>query len=104
MPILAKNKKAHFDYQLIETYEAGLVLFGHEVKAAKSGQVSLTGSYIIWKNIDSQPELYLTKAQISLYSLAGRIDDYNPQRDRKILLNKSEINRLIGKTKEAGLT
>ncbi len=104
MPILAKNKRASFDYQLIEKYEAGLVLFGQEVKAAKAGQVNLSGAYISWKKDKGQAELYLIKAQISPYQLAGKLDDYNPQRDRKLLLSKKELNHLIGKTQTAGLT
>lgn len=104
MPILAKNKRASFDYELIEKYEAGLMLLGHEVKAVKDGQVNLSGAYIAWKNINNKSELYLVKAQISPYRLAGKLDDYNPKRDRKLLLNKSEISHLIGKTKQTGLT
>jgi len=104
MPILAKNKRANFDYELIEKYEAGLMLLGHEVKAAKDGHVNLSGAYVSWKNNNNKSELYLVKAQISPYRLAGKLDDYNPKRDRKLLLNKSEISHLIGKTKQAGLT
>ncbi len=104
MPILAKNKRAHFDYELIETYEAGLMLLGHEVKAVKDGQVNLSGAYIAWKNKNNKSELYLVKAQISQYKFAGNLNDYNPKRDRKLLLNKREINHLIGKTQESGLT
>ncbi|MFA5753993.1 MAG: SsrA-binding protein, partial [Patescibacteria group bacterium] len=59
MPLLAQNKKANFDYQILETYEAGLVLFGHEVKAARAGQVSLKGSFISVRTKNGQPELYL---------------------------------------------
>jgi SsrA-binding protein len=104
MPILAKNKRANFDYHLLEKYEAGLVLFGQEVKSAKAGQANLSGSYIIWKKEKKEPELYLIKAQISPYRLAGKLLDYNPQRDRKLLLTKKELNQLIGKTQTAGLT
>lgn len=104
MPTLAKNKRANFDYELIEKYEAGLMLLGHEVKAVKDGQVNLSGSYISWKNKQRKYELYLVKAQISPYRFAGSLDDYNPKRDRKLLLNKKEINYLIGKTQETGLT
>jgi SsrA-binding protein len=104
MPTLAKNKRANFDYQLIETYEAGLMLLGHEVKAVKAGQVNLSGSYVSWKNKNNKSELYLVKAQISPYKFAGNLEDYDPKRDRKLLLNKREINHLIGKTQESGLT
>lgn len=104
MSILAKNKRAYFDYQIIEKFEAGLVLFGHEVKAAKDGQVNLSGSYLVWKKNNNKSELYLIKAKIALYRLAGKVDDYNTERDRKILLNKTEINYLLGKSQISGLT
>lgn len=104
MSILAKNKRAYFDYQIIEKFEAGLVLFGHEVKAAKDGQVNLSGSYLVWKKNNNKSELYLIKAKIALYRLAGKINDYNTERDRKILLNKTEINYLLGKSQISGLT
>ncbi len=104
MSILAKNKRAYFDYQIVEKFEAGIILLGHEVKAVKSGQVNLSGAYLVWKKNNNKSELYLIKAKIALYRLAGRIEDYNPERDRKILLNKTEINYLLGKSQVSGLT
>ncbi len=104
MPTLAKNKRASFDYELIEKYEAGLMLLGHEVKSAKDGQINLSGSYVSWKKQKDKNELFLVKAQISPYKFAGKLEDYNPKRDRKLLLNKKEINYLLGKTQQAGLT
>ena len=100
MKILAENKRANFDYELLETYEAGLVLYGHEVKAIRTGHVSLIGSYAVNKG----NEFYLINALISPYQSANTAKDYDPQRSRKLLLKKSEIKSLIGKSRVKGLT
>ncbi|MDO9399459.1 MAG: SsrA-binding protein SmpB [bacterium] len=106
MPVLAVNKRAHFDYEVLETFEAGMVLFGHEVKAVKNGQINLIGSYVVFKKLAGKilPELYLINAHISQYKYASSLTEYNPTRSRKILLKKKEIRRLIDKTREVGLT
>ncbi len=104
MPVLAINKKASFDFQLLEKYEAGLVLFGHEVKALRGGQASLKGSFISIRTKNGISELYLIGAQISPYKQAGPMPDYNQTRERKLLLKKQEIPHLLGKNKEEGLT
>ncbi len=104
MPVLALNKKASFDYQLLDTYEAGLVLFGHEVKAIRASQVSLKGSYISLRTTQGHPELYLINCQVSPYKQAGPLPDYDQKRPRKLLLKKDELRRLVGKKKEEGLT
>jgi len=98
--ILTENKKAYFDYEILEKFEAGLVLIGQEVKSIKTGKVSLRGSYVVLKN----EEAYLIGANIPPYQPKNAPADYNPERSRKLLLNKSEIKHLIGKTKEKGLT
>lgn len=100
MKILAENKKVGYDYKILETHEAGLVLYGHEVKAIKTGRVSLAGSYVVSKD----NEFYLINALISPYQPANTPKDYDPQRSRKLLLKKSEISSLIGKSKAKGLT
>lgn len=100
MPTLATNPRAKFDYHILETFEAGLVLFGHEVKAIKNNQMSLKGSYITIKN----EEAWLINAQVSLYQPKNIPDDYDPIRTRKLLLNKKEIKSLIGRIKQRGLT
>lgn len=100
MKILAENRRANFDYETIEAHEAGLVLFGFEVKAIKSGHVNLLGAYVISKG----NEFFLINALISPYQSANIPVDYDPNRSRKILLKKSEINSLIGKSKAKGLT
>jgi len=97
---LAENRRARYDYEILDTYEAGLVLHGHEVKSIKTGRVSLRGAYVIIKD----NEAYLINTLISPYQPANTPDDYNPERNRKLLLNKSEIKSLISKSKRKGLT
>lgn len=101
MKALSESKKAYFDYQILEKFEAGLVLLGTEVKAIKTGKLSLKGSYII---IDQNSEVQLTGCHIPPFQPANAPLDYNPDRDRKLLLKKAEIQYLIGKSKEKGLT
>lgn len=98
--VYAKNDRALFDYQILETLETGLVLFGPEVKAVKSNKVSLRGSYVKILN----QEAWLLGAHISPYQANNSTDDYDPQRTRKILLNKKEVNDLWEKTQSQGLT
>jgi SsrA-binding protein len=105
MPTLALNKKANFNYNLQETFEAGLVLRGYETKAIKDGHVSLIGAYISTRFSSSgHPELFLVGAHVSKYKHAGLMEDYNPLRERKLLMKKTEINYLIGKKQTLGLT
>ena len=100
MGTLAINKRASFDYFLIDEYEAGLVLNGQEVKSTRSGQVSLKESFVTLKGT----ELYLTNAYIAPYKQAGLKQINDPTRSRKLLLKKSEIRQLIGKVRTEGLT
>lgn len=108
MPTLAYNKRAKFDYHITDTYEAGLVLLGHEVKSVKTGHISLKGSFVTVKrsvdNKGSTPTFYLTNSHIPLYIKASTIKDYDPERPRKLLLNKNQIKHLLGKRREQGLT
>jgi len=104
MPQFLENKKAGFDYELIEKYEAGLVLLGHEVKALRDGQGSLRGSFISIKTKDGKSGLYLVNAQIPPYKHSGKLADYDERRERKLLLKKMEIARLLGKMQVEGLT
>ncbi len=100
MTIYSENKKAYFTYEILEKFEAGIVLIGQEVKSIRSGRISLKGSYVILKG----EEPYLVGANIPSYQPKNAPPDYVPERPRKLLLNKLEIKRLIGKTKEKGLT
>lgn len=101
MPTLAVNKKAKFDYEILETLEAGLVLSGQEVKSARQGQISLKGAYI---TINKNQEAYLINASISPYKMAGTLPDYDPTRSRKLLLKRKEIEYLARKLQQQGLT
>jgi SsrA-binding protein len=100
MATVAVNKRSSYDYEILEKYEAGLVLRGHEVKSIKNGHISLKESFVTIKG----NELYLTNAHITLYKHAGIIPHYDPTAPRKLLLGKSEIKSLIGKSRTRGLT
>lgn len=95
--ILAKNKKAFFDYEILETLEAGIVLSGSEVKSVKTGHIQLKGSYISIRGA----EVWLIKAHISPYKQGLR---FEPEAERKLLLKKIEIKNLVGKLNTAGIT
>jgi len=96
---ICNNKKARHDYFIDETYEAGIVLKGSEIKSCRQGRVSLKDSYAKIKN----GELYLTNSHVSPYIYANQFN-HDPLRDRKLLLHRQEIKRLIGKIKERGMT
>jgi len=105
MPVIALNKRAEFDYEIQEKYEAGIVLYGYEVKSVKTGHISLKGSFVTFKKTKAKlPEAYLTNAHIPLYKHAGKVIAYDPTRSRKLLLKKKEIKYLLGKRQEQGLT
>ena len=93
------NRKARHEYSIIQTWEAGIVLVGTEVKSLRQGKANLVDSYAKVVN----GEIWLVNLHISEYTL-GNINNHEPKRDRKLLLNKSEIRKLIGNTKEKGLT
>ena len=100
MPDLATNKKALFDYDILEKFEAGLVLTGPEVKSVKEGQINLKGAYVTFhKN-----EGYLLNAYIAPYKPAGPRPDYDPYMSRKVLLRGKELRYLQGKSGEKALT
>ena len=97
--LIADNRKARHDYTLLDTFEAGVVLLGTEVKAIREGRVNLRDSYARVE----QGEVFLLNVHISPYSHRGYAD-HEPLRRRKLLLQKREIRKLIGKTVERGLT
>ena len=97
--IIAQNKKASHSYHLLERFEAGIALLGSEVKSLRDGKVNLKDGYARLKNV----EVYLENVHISEYKMAN-ILNHKPLRSRKLLLNRSEINKLIGRTNERGLT
>ena len=98
--VYASNKKALFDYEIVQKYNAGIVLKGYEVKSIKTGNISLKGSFVYIKD----NEIFLTNALIPLYKFATNIKDYDPLRTRKLLMKKNEILQLLEKKKAEGLT
>ncbi|MBN1326238.1 SsrA-binding protein SmpB [Candidatus Falkowbacteria bacterium] len=101
MTALALNKKAGFDYEFLEKFEAGIVLTGQEVKSIRQGQASLAGSFV---TLNRNGEAFLTNAQIPPYKFAGQLPNYDPKQSRKLLLRQKELNYLIGKLQQSGLT
>jgi SsrA-binding protein len=100
MPSLIKNRRAYYDYEIIETIEAGIKLLGYEVKSLKEGQGNLTGTHI---KIDTN-SVSLIGLTIPPYSKAGTILNYDPSRTRKLLMHKSEIKSLESKVNQQGYT
>ena len=101
MKILAKNKKAFFDYEILDTLNAGIKLQGQEVKAVKNGQMQLKGSYVtFYKNA-----LYLAHAHIGAYKHASRasLASYSPERFRKLLVTKKQLHKLLVEKQEKRL-
>ncbi len=96
---IARNKKARFDYEIIETFEAGIVLKGSEVKSLRQKKASIQEAYARVKN----GEIFITGMNIAVYEMANRFN-HEPVHDRKLLLHRHEIKRLIGKVQEKGLT
>ncbi len=100
MEILAENRRAFFDYEILEKYEAGIQLTGSEVKAAKLGKMNISAAYAIIR----EGELWLLNSSIAPYQAKNVSKEYDPLRTRKLLLKKSEINELFGKLQQKGLT
>jgi SsrA-binding protein len=102
MKIITKNKEGLFDYEILETWRAGIVLSGPEVKSVKLGQISLKGSFI---QLDKKNEAWLVNSFISAYKPAKTQQlGYDPYQRRKLLLNKREIDSILGKKSQKGLT
>lgn len=100
MPTLAHNRKALYDYEILEKFEAGLALLGHEVKSVRNGRLSLQGAYVALRAGDA----WLIGAHIPKYPQAGPLPSYDPDRTRKLLLRRRELDRLYGKLQQKGLT
>jgi len=99
MKVIAKNKKAYYNYEILESYEAGISLLGSEVKSIREGRISLKESHAEIKG----GEIFLLNSHISPYE-AANIFNHDPRRERKLLLHRREIKRLSGKVTEKGLT
>lgn len=96
----AQNKKATFNYEILEKFEGGLVLSGQEVKSVRDKKVSFEGSYVIIRG----GEAFLVGTSISPYQVKNTSEKYDPERPRKILLSKKELKRLVDNDKKKGLT
>jgi len=94
-----RNKKASFEYEFIETFTAGVVLSGTEIKSIRAGKASLVDSYCYFVG----RELFVKNMHIAEYWW-GNLNNHDPRRDRKLLLNRNELNRLFRATREKGLT
>ncbi len=97
--ILIRNKRATFDYEIIEKFTAGIQLFGTEIKSIRDGKASLTETYCIFIN----NELWVKNMHIATYFF-GTYNNHDVRRDRKLLLNRKELNKLSRAIKETGLT
>lgn len=99
MPSLAQNKKAYHDYEVLEEYEAGLVLTGSEVKSLRQGNASLKGSFVTALG----QNLVLTNTHIGMYKPAAA-NNHEPLRSRRLLLKESEIKKILGKLTQKGFS
>ncbi len=97
--LIHDNRRARFDYELLDRFEAGIVLTGTEVKSLREGRVTLAQAYADVREL----EVWLIGAEIAVYG-QGNIQNHDPTRDRKLLLRRVEISSLVGKVKERGLT
>lgn len=97
---IIQNRKARFEYEIMDKFEAGIALVGTEVKSIKAGKIKITDAYC---EISDNMELYLKQMEISVYDFGNRFN-HQPVRDRKLLMNKREIIRLYSALKEKGLT
>ncbi len=100
MPTYAINKKARFDYEILDTLEAGIVLSGQEVKSIRKGGAKLSGAFVTFHNNGA----FVINLHIPKYPFAGPLPAYDPEQSRKLLLKKKEIERIQGKSQEQGLT
>lgn len=100
MKDFAQNRKARHEYFIEETFEAGMQLFGSEVKSIRAGRVNISDAYVV----DRNGELFLQNAHVSENPHAGKYFQHDPQRIRKLLLHKKEIDKIMGATQKAGYT
>ena len=99
LKIISLNRKASFNYFLIDLFDAGIVLRGSEIKSIRLGKINIADSYAIEKN----REIFLINCHIPIYKNASS-ENHDPYSERKLLLNKKEINKLIGKVNEDGFS
>lgn len=98
--IISDNRQARFEYEILETYEAGVELMGTEVKSIRAGKVNLRDGFALIRN----GEALLLNVQISVHATTAQAFNHEPRRTRKLLLHKEEIRKLTGKVQQQGLT
>lgn len=101
---VAVNKRARFDYEILEEFEAGIMLGGTEVKSLRLGQCSLAESYVGPGRTTDSGKIFLFNANIPEYQQAGPLMQHEPQRPRQLLLHKRELDRLLGSVRRDGQT
>jgi SsrA-binding protein len=110
MATLANNRRARWRFKILETWEAGIELAGHEVKAVKSGRIDLSRAHITMRTAESRGKsrlrlnAYLINGFIPKYDRAGDIPGYDPRRTRRLLLRRDQIRRIMGQLEQKGLT
>lgn len=100
MKVVTQNRRARYDYDIVDTVEAGILLTGQEVKSCRQGNVNLAGAYV--SMLDGKP--VLKNAKISPYAFASGLENYNPGQDRPLLLKKGEIKKIQSALDEKGVT
>ena len=101
MKIIAQNKKARHEYEILNEYDAGLVLLGSEIKSLRAGKANIQDGYV---EVDKHGEVYILNMNIPVYAMSSNYLNHKPTRKRKLLLNKKEINKIAGSTKLKGTT
>ena len=99
--ILANNRKASFEFTLLEKFEAGIVLHGSEIKSIRAGQISIQEAYI---DVENGQNAWLIEAHIAPYSQAGKFFNHEPKRKRRLLLHKKQIRELWNNVRIKGMT
>jgi len=100
MKTVAKNRRARYDYDILETTEAGIILSGQEVKSCRQGNVNLAGAYV--SLVSGKP--ILKNLKIAPYKFASGLEDYDPAQDRQLMLKKAEVRKLQSRIDEKGVT
>ena len=101
MKIIAQNKKARHEYEILNEYDAGLVLLGSEIKSLRAGKANIQDGYV---EVDKNGEVYILNMNIPVYAMSSNYLNHKTTRKRKFLLNKKEINKIAGSTKLKGTT
>jgi SsrA-binding protein len=99
--VVATNRKASFEYFLMEKFEAGMSLVGSEIKSIRAGQISIVEAYV---DVENGTEAWLIEAHIAPYEQAGRIFNHDPKRKRRLLLHKKEIREMWNNVRQKGMT